>query len=302
MPKISVIIPTHNRARYVSEAIDSVLAQTYSDYEVIVVDDGSTDDTRFVLQSYGDKIRYIYQPNAGVSAARNHGITEARGDWIAFLDSDDIWFPGKLAEHIHFITDTPSVVLHTVNLEVPREEHCAGTSFEHSGFSPTELRGIIDAPFMTHFQHRTIVMLQAVLCQKACLIRAGVFDTDLSITEDYDLMCRMALQGPWGYTHQIHGRLIRRKEDTVNLSQQRGQRTSVVETLIRVHRKLLDGYDLSADEGVYVRKKLAGNYRELSLRYRQEKRSQQAAQALKEAMKVYPNALNLVKCLVSRYK
>ncbi len=96
-PKVSVIIPTYNRVVKVRNAIESVLAQTFSDFEVIVVDDGSSDDTGIALaEIYGDRIRYYAQANQGVSVARNNGIAEARGEWIAFLDSDDLWEKGKL--------------------------------------------------------------------------------------------------------------------------------------------------------------------------------------------------------------
>jgi glycosyltransferase involved in cell wall biosynthesis len=96
-PKVSVIIPTYNRAATVPRAIDSVLAQTLNDLEVIVIDDGSSDDTgRILSERYGDRIRYYNQQNQGASAARNRGIEEARGEWIAFLDSDDIWEKDKL--------------------------------------------------------------------------------------------------------------------------------------------------------------------------------------------------------------
>ncbi len=96
-PRVSVVIPTYNRAKKVQGAIESVLAQTFSDLEVIVVDDGSEDDTGKVLaETFGDRIRYHYQANQGASAARNKGIAEARGEWIAFLDSDDEWERDKL--------------------------------------------------------------------------------------------------------------------------------------------------------------------------------------------------------------
>ena len=96
-PKVSVIIPTYNRAAKVRNAIESVLAQTFSDLEVIVVDDGSSDDTGKILgEVFGDRIRYYFQANQGVSVARNKGIVEARGEWIAFLDSDDLWEKDKL--------------------------------------------------------------------------------------------------------------------------------------------------------------------------------------------------------------
>lgn len=96
-PKVSVVIPTYNRAAKVQKGIESVLTQTFSDLELIVVDDGSADDTGSVIaKAFGDRVRYYYQANQGASAARNKGIAEARGEWIAFLDSDDEWEPDKL--------------------------------------------------------------------------------------------------------------------------------------------------------------------------------------------------------------
>ncbi len=96
-PKVSVIIPTYNRAKDVQNAINSVLSQTLTDLEVIVVDDGSSDDTGKVLQEvYGDRIHYSFQSNQGISGALNTGLEKARGEWVAFLDSDDYWADEKL--------------------------------------------------------------------------------------------------------------------------------------------------------------------------------------------------------------
>ena len=96
-PLVSVIIPTHNRASLVCDAVKSVLAQTYNNIEIIVVDDGSTDDTRSVVTALSGNIKYILQEKQGPGVARNRGIDEASGDWIAFLDSDDLWLPDKLS-------------------------------------------------------------------------------------------------------------------------------------------------------------------------------------------------------------
>jgi glycosyltransferase involved in cell wall biosynthesis len=96
-PKVSVVIPTYNRAVNVQHGIEGVLAQTFSDLEVIVIDDGSSDGTGGILRdAFGDRIRYYFQPNQGASVARNRGVEEARGEWIAFLDSDDLWEKEKL--------------------------------------------------------------------------------------------------------------------------------------------------------------------------------------------------------------
>src|SRR5262245_55450805 len=97
-PLISVIIPSFNSARFVVQAVESALAQTYSPIEIIVIDDGSNDNTRVVLGPFFEWIRYVYQSNAGLSNARNRGIKEARGDLIAFLDADDQWLPEKLVK------------------------------------------------------------------------------------------------------------------------------------------------------------------------------------------------------------
>ena len=110
-PTVSVIIPTYNRAHLLPRALESVLAQTFEDLEVLVVDDGSTDGTEAVVTGYDDRVRYLRQPqNAGVSAARNRGLREARGEFVAFLDSDDEWFPEKLARQVERFRELPDRV------------------------------------------------------------------------------------------------------------------------------------------------------------------------------------------------
>jgi glycosyltransferase involved in cell wall biosynthesis len=98
--KVSIVIPTYNSARYVTAAIESVLAQTFKDFEILVIDDGSTDETREVLKKYAAPVRYLYKTNGGVSSARNYGIEQARGKYIAFLDADDLWMPEKLEKQL----------------------------------------------------------------------------------------------------------------------------------------------------------------------------------------------------------
>src|SRR5208337_4579078 len=106
---VSVVIPTYNRGELLIETIESILAQTAKPGEVIVVDDGSTDDTQERLARYADRVRYVRQPNQGVAAARNHGVREARGKWIAFIDSDDVWHPRKLECQLRVLADHPDL-------------------------------------------------------------------------------------------------------------------------------------------------------------------------------------------------
>ena len=114
-PKVSVIIPTYNRENFVVKAIDSVLCQEFKDYEIIVVDDGSTDNTKKNLKRYGDKIKYIYQDNSGVSVSRNTGIKYSTGEWLAFLDSDDEWMPDYLLTQIEKANENPDICMQTTD-------------------------------------------------------------------------------------------------------------------------------------------------------------------------------------------
>ena len=119
-PLVSVIIPTYNRGWIVGEAIDSVLKQDFHDYELIVVDDGSVDDTPAILNAYGKKISVLRQPNQGVSAARNRGIAAASGRLISFLDSDDLWLPGKARRQIHIMdSPVPSGITNEASMRAP---------------------------------------------------------------------------------------------------------------------------------------------------------------------------------------
>ncbi|HMU32514.1 MAG TPA: glycosyltransferase [Pyrinomonadaceae bacterium] len=115
--KVSVIIPNYNYSKYVCEAVESALGQTYQNKEVIVVDDGSTDSSVELLAKYGDKIRLIAQKNAGVCAARNNGVAASTGELIAFLDADDVWMPEKLEKQVAQFLADPNVVLSHVGME-----------------------------------------------------------------------------------------------------------------------------------------------------------------------------------------
>ncbi len=153
-PLISVVIPTFNRGYVVGEAINSALSQTISAGEIIVVDDGSTDDTSKILGEFGDEIVVIRQENRGVSAARNAGVERARGDWIAFLDSDDLWLPNRIAVLRQDIAGT-DVGVHVANLEITglgyRRELFELRGFRGSGSWPLRYEDGFDVtdPFLT---------------------------------------------------------------------------------------------------------------------------------------------------------
>lgn len=287
MAKVSVIIPTYNRAEYVTQAIDSVLAQTYTDYEIIVVDDGSADNTKEVLLPYMDRIRYIYQENAGASAARNKGIKAAKGDWIAFLDSDDEWLPGKLAVQIRAVERHPQLVAHMVNVNLTNYNDLDQNSFLHCKFPFEGNEGIIDDPFIQHFKYRTIAMPVAVMCLKECAIKAGLFDESFVCGVDYDFMCRLALQGSWGYCWDELVVAYRRCEKTVSLSAFKKDYTVMLRNQIKTHKKLLE-YELTESERKVVLSNLTGCLKGLGLEFLLRGQGGEARKTYEEACSVRP--------------
>ncbi len=295
MAKVSVIIPTYNRAEYVTQAIDSVLAQTYTDYEIIVVDDGSTDKTREVLEPYMDKITYIYQENIGVSVARNRGIKAAKGDWIAFLDSDDEWLPGKLAVQIRAVERHPQLVAHMINVNLTNYNDPYPNSFLHCKFPFEGNEGIIDDPFIPHFKYRTIAMPVAIMCRKECAIKAGLFDESFVCGEDYDFVCRLALQGSWGYCWDELAMMYRRCEKTVSLSDLRKDYTVTLRNRIKTHKKLLE-YELTELERKVVLSYLVECFRALGMIFLLRRQGGEARKAYEEACSVRPE----LKCRIGR--
>jgi len=195
-PQVSVIIPTYNRGWSIKEAIDSVLAQDYTEFELIVVDDGSTDHTSDVLDSYGDDIKVLSQKNKGVSAARNRGIAEASGKFIAFLDSDDLWLPQKLTLQIEFINQTPDALICQTEEVWIRNGLRVNPKKRHKKPS-----GMIFKPSL----ELCLVSPSAVMIQRSLLDRVGGFDETLPACEDYDLWLRISCRFP---VHLIDAPLI----------------------------------------------------------------------------------------------
>jgi glycosyltransferase involved in cell wall biosynthesis len=186
-PLVTVIIPTYNRAWCLQEAADSVLAQEFKDFELIVVDDGSTDATAALLAAYGDRVRVLRQANRGVSAARNAGIAAARGKLIAFLDSDDIWLPRKLSAQVHFFQSHPDALIHqTEELWVKNGRRV------NPGQRHRKRNGMIFAPSL----ELCLVSPSAVMVRRALFDRVGLFDESLPACEDYDLWLRVSCRFP----------------------------------------------------------------------------------------------------------
>ena len=190
MPKVSVIIPTFNRARYIREAIDSVLSQAYQSYEIVVIDDGSTDSTREVLAPYGNKIKYFYQENKGLSNARNHGIRESCGEYIALLDSDDLWLPEKLEKQVALLDENPEAAF------VCSDTYVIDTLGE---VIKVWKKGRHHQETFESLYESNYVYVSTTLIRRQCLDTVGYFDEGLSFSEDYDLWLR--LSGRYTFKH-----------------------------------------------------------------------------------------------------
>jgi len=186
-PQVSVIIPTYNRAWVIKEAIDSVLTQDYTEFELIVVDDGSTDQTFDVLESYRNDIKVLSQKNKGVSAARNRGIAEASGNFIAFLDSDDLWLSQKLSVQIDFFNQTPDALICQTEEVWIRNGLRVNPKKRHKKPS-----GMIFKPSL----RLCLVSPSAVMIRRHLLDRVGRFDETLPACEDYDLWLRISCRFP----------------------------------------------------------------------------------------------------------
>lgn len=184
---VSVIIPTYNRGWILREAVDSVLAQDYADYELIVVDDGSTDATASVLQMYADRIRILRQKNKGVSAARNTGIRAASGMLIAFLDSDDLWLPAKLGHQVAFFKQHPDAVACQTEETWVRNGVRVNPKRRHRKPS-----GMIFEPSL----ELCLVSPSAVMIRRTLFDQVGLFDENLPACEDYDLWLRVSCRFP----------------------------------------------------------------------------------------------------------
>jgi len=182
-PVISVIIPTYNRSWAIRDAIDSVLDQDFSDYELIVIDDGSTDNTMQILDRYREEIVVLYQENKGVSAARNRGIAAASGQFIAFLDSDDIWLPKKLSIQVDFFKSNPDALICQTGEIWIRNGVRVNPKHHHK-----KLSGRIFEPSLS----LCLVSPSAVMMKRHLFETAGLFDEDLPACEDYDLWLRIA--------------------------------------------------------------------------------------------------------------
>jgi glycosyltransferase involved in cell wall biosynthesis len=258
MPLVSVVIPTFNRARFIKAALDSALNQNTDNYDIWVIDDGSEDNTREIVQSTISRetripVNYLYSPNRGVSAARNLGIERSDGEWIAFLDSDDQWTPVKLERQIQYIRSHPKILLvHT------------GEKWIRNGIGVNPPSAYMKYGGEVFDRCLPVCMIgpSTSMVSRRLLDDIGGFDEDFPVCEDYDLWLRITSRHPVGFIDeeltikygghedQLSKSVVAmdywRIRAMVNAAQNPGltqaQRLSVINELYRKGRILLNGY------------------------------------------------------------
>ncbi len=193
MTLVSVIIPAYNKADYTRRAIDSVLAQTYAPIELIVVDDGSKDNTADVVKSYGDAVTYVAKPNGGACSARNEGIRRAKGEYIAFLDCDDLYEPAKINTSVNYLQEHPQAgFVHTDAYFIDADDRVTGQykhplSFRHQGM------------IAEHLILGNFICNSTVLVRRSIIDRVGLFDETLFPPADWDMWLRYAQVAEVGF-------------------------------------------------------------------------------------------------------
>jgi glycosyltransferase involved in cell wall biosynthesis len=203
-PKVSVIIPSYKTADLIAACLDSVFAQTYPDFEAIIVNDGSPDtpDLEKVLEPYMDRIVYIKQENKRAAGARNNAIRQARGEFVAFLDSDDTWMPDHLSSQMQLFAEDPSLdLVYSNSLLVgnPAQER------EFMQLCPSAGQATFDALI----EERCQIPISTVVARKRTLVDAGLFDETLLRCDDYDMWVRSAFSGAKiGYSRRVQARMF----------------------------------------------------------------------------------------------
>ena len=238
-PLISVIVPAFNVSQYISETLDSIFSQDFSDFEVIVVNDGSPDTNELeqTLAPYQEQITYLKQPNKGISGARNTALRIARGEYVALLDGDDVWLSNKLSEQVGFMQSGGYDLVYADAFLIGESPWPAGTTFMDK--SPSD--GEVTSESLLAL--RCCVLASTVLARKQAIIDAGMFDEQVRIAEDFDLWTRMALKGKrFGYQRLVLAKYRFRSESIS------ADRIRLQEGALRILNGLKARHDLSCSE------------------------------------------------------
>lgn len=275
MPKISVIIPSYNSANYLPEAIESVLAQTYKDFEIIVINDGSTDRTKEILTPYLDRIVVLEGPNGGPCEARNRGIRKSSGAYVAFLDADDIWYPDKLAHQMAVFSENHHYDMVHSDASYSRKY----ASEEGRTWFSTKKR-VRTGWIFSDLLSECFIILSSVIIKREPLEKAGLFDEKVERWHGYDLWLRIAIERQIGlvdkplFFRRIH-------ESNRFYSDPLLEVISLVKVLKKWDNQ---SHKLAEDDRKIINQRLREQYCRLGWYYLTRERSTQARQALHNSL------------------
>jgi len=283
-PRVSVVIATYNRSAFLPSTLQSVLEQRFQDFELIVVDDGSSDDTRQTVAPYESRIRYFYQENKGPSAARNFGVRQARAPWIAIQDSDDLCAPNYLESLYDYAKDHRECGMVFAN-----GAYLGGPEHNRETIIPAakSRRLVADGVQLVDLFEKSIVRLQAALVSKAAYEAVGGHDESLRICMDLDLSFRLFMNFPVAYLNEVVF-FYRKHEGNIG----RNEELRLTEN-IRVIEKLVQNY-VQATELLGKRRvaaRLAYRYYRLAKGRWKRQRHEEARQAIGNAISLCPLSL-----------
>ena len=203
MARVSVVIPTYNRAAFLPDALESAFAQTYRDFELIVVDDGSDDDTAQVVARFGDRLRYLRQEHRGVSAARNAGLAAATAPYLAFLDSDDLWAPEMLATGIDYMETHPECGLVCSDFAVGEIRGGSAPVRWESFLGVRRAHRLVQTAGFPELLDGNFVSLCTAVVRTSAAREVGGFDESFLYMEDWDFALRVGARRPIGFINRI---------------------------------------------------------------------------------------------------
>lgn len=247
---VTTVIPAYNAELYIAKAIDSALAQGIPQ-QIIVVDDGSSDRTAELVRGYGSKVELVLQHHRGVSATRNRAISNARGDYVAFLDADDIWLPGKLSAQLAlFAADSSLGTVICDEAHVSLSGEVIRTSF-HATLRCHKQLPVKPARMdqaVTCLVRESLVPTSSVLTRRDVLTQAGHFDTDLSICEDRDLWLRLAFIAPFGLVPEVKLHYLTGRPGSLSAMASRPDWAVALRKVLIRHRSMIDAKVTSEGE------------------------------------------------------
>ena len=258
MPTVSVIIHTYNNEKFIAETVESVLNQTYKDYEIIVVDDGSVDGTRDALMPYMQKIRYHYKENGGIASAKNAGIGLSQAEFVAFLDHDDLWVPDKLQLQMEHFNENPQIGLVYAKYTSFRDGKELRTKPE-KGYSGWIFKELLSKSF---------IQTSTVVVKRECLDAVGPYDETFSLGDEYDMFLRIAQKFQCGFVdkgltrYRVHDTNASNNDflfDNENLGVYKkiyNNFTDLDGVEKKILRKRIARYSMKVAEGLYSQGKL----------------------------------------------